>query len=58
MYKELAHPIGHYIFLNEPVSDLKNQNLIYYNDHHSINRNSIHKEVQQSILNFFDKTLF
>ncbi|MCD7915656.1 MAG: hypothetical protein LUG96_10690 [Tannerellaceae bacterium] len=58
IYKELAHPIGHYIFLSEPVSDLKNQNLIYYNDHHSINRNSIHKEVQQSILNFFDKTLF
>ncbi|MCD7978370.1 MAG: hypothetical protein LUG51_14940 [Tannerellaceae bacterium] len=57
IYMELDDPAGHYIFLSEPLKELKEQNLIYYTDPPTVNRSLIHQQIQEFILHFFDETI-
>jgi predicted dienelactone hydrolase len=64
-YSELIHgsefillkgKAGHYVFLNSASENLKKEAKKYYMDDKSVNRDSIHKKVEEEIIMFFQKS--
>jgi predicted dienelactone hydrolase len=56
-YIILKGKIGHYIFLNEANASLKKEAKKYYSDDSTIDRNTVHKEVESYVISFLNKSL-
>lgn len=52
-YIELSGQVGHYIFMNEAKNPLKRNAPIVFKDHSSVDRNYLHQEVSNMVLQFF-----
>jgi predicted dienelactone hydrolase len=52
-YIELQGNSGHYIFLNQGNEELRKEAKTYYKDEKGVDRESVHKNVQNLVLQFF-----
>ena len=57
MFIKLEGEVGHYIFLNEGNESLKKEAKKSYKDDKTINRETIHRNVEKEIIKFFLNTL-
>jgi predicted dienelactone hydrolase len=57
IFMKLEGKVGHYIFLCEANESLRKEAKKYYMDDKSINRNTIHENVEKEIIKFFYNTL-
>jgi predicted dienelactone hydrolase len=55
-YILLKGKIGHYIFLNEANASLKKEAKKYYSDDNTTDRKTVHKEVENYVKSFLDKS--
>ncbi|HEY4325288.1 MAG TPA: hypothetical protein VGN20_14920 [Mucilaginibacter sp.] len=46
--------VGHYVFLNEAIDDVKKQAPIFFTDDPSVNRHEVHERVAQRAVDFFN----
>lgn len=54
---KLEGKVGHYVFLNEGTKELQKEAKKYYRDDKTVSRNSIHENLKNAILPFFDSNL-
>ncbi len=56
-YYVVKGKVGHYVFLNETVDQLKKEAPTYFTDDASVSRHHVHEEVSQLAVDFFKQNL-
>lgn len=56
-YRVLTGKVGHYVFLNEAIDELKKEEPIFFNDDPTISRRQVHEEVSGLAVVFFKENL-